>query len=197
MAFVANSSHQIAFYQVDGNTGMTTADFTVDFFTFNGDPVDDTVAATFAITEIGGGYYYATYVPDTAGFYILAFEDVSGTFVADACDIDEANYVDLSQDYPTHNNLKPGLPQTISLSQGTGAVKAQQQTLDQYVLLLFRSADWNVGRTTTDWAVASTELDKDGNWLVTPITVSPDTYHVVIRNNFNVTFVFKPNFEVP
>lgn len=195
MAFVANSSHQIAFYQVSGTTGLTTSAFNIDFFTFNGDNVDATVLATFTITEMGEGYYYATYVPDAAGFYILAFSDSLGTFVADACDIDEANFVNLTQDYPTHNNLKPKLPNTVSLSQG--AAKDQQQTLQQYLLMLFNSSDWAVGRTSSDWAVASTELDDQGNWQVTPITVSPGTYHVVIRNNFNVTYVFKPNFEVP
>lgn len=186
MASEANSNHQIGFYC--GTTGLITSGFTIDHFTKDGLAVDSVTLASFTIIEIGGGYYYAQYKPTQSGFYYLGFSKVSiSCHVADAIDIDEANFVNLTQDTPTDGALKPTLPQ---------APPSIATPLDQYLLFVYQSSDWEVGRTATTFAVAVTGLDVDGNWANAPLVISPGTYHIVIRNNYGVVKVIQPFLEV-
>lgn len=189
MAFAASSPHQVAFF-VSGGIGLTLASFHVDIFTCNNVIVDSKVSSSLQVVELGSGYYYAIYTPDKAGFYILALSNIAHSFhVIDSADIDEANYVFLTKDTPTTNALKPTLPNTESNPASAGS-------LDLYLLLVFQSSDWQVGRQTSDWAVTSSGLDSSGNWISTPLVVAPGTYHIVIRNNLGTTKVIKAFLEV-
>lgn len=185
MAFQAGSNHYIGFYV--GSTGLITSSFTVNAFTVNGSAVSSATLASLKITEVGGGYYYATYVPSVSGTYFLGLSN--GSFhLADCEDMMALNIVNLSQDTGGTNALQPSLP-TVNGAVGT--------TLSQYLLMVFQSSDWNVGRTDTSYAVGITQLDDSGNWLSTPIAVSPgQSYTVLIRNNAGLTMVIQPNLEV-
>lgn len=186
MASEANSFHQIGFYC--STAGLITSSFAIDHFTKDGSAVDSVTLASFAIVEIGGGYYYARYKPTQSGFYYLGFSKVSiGCHVADAIDIDEANFVNLTQDTPTDGALQPTLP---------SAPPSIATPLNQYMLFVFQSSDWEVGRTATTYAIAVTGLDAEGNWTNTPLVISPGTYHIVIRNNYGITKVIQPFLEV-
>lgn len=63
--------------------------------------------------------------------------------------------------------------------------------------MVFQSSDWKVGRTSNSYAVGMTQLDVSGNWISTPIVVTPgQSYTVLIRNNAGLTHVLQPNLEV-
>lgn len=94
--------------------------------------------------------------------------------------------VDLTQNYGSTGALVPVL--SVSL--------AKTYTLDQFVLFIFNSSDWNVGRKDPMYAIGATALDVSGNWASTPITVVPGTYHIVIMNSDNVIVVIAPFLQV-
>lgn len=196
MAFLTGENHYVAFFL--GDPGHTTAEFQIDIFTVDGGPVSALTRASFAIVDVGAGYYYAKYVPSTAGFYVFAFSS-STLFVnfVDAADIldvapttaDVIQVVNLTQNTGGTGALKPRLPE--SFSSGPPAVR-----LSQFLLMVFRTSDWNVGRQENNFVVAMTELDDVGNWRTSPLAVPHDTYHVIIRNNYKVTKVVKASLEV-
>jgi hypothetical protein len=188
MAFLANSNHYISFSSTI--TGLSTSSFTIVHFSKDDVAVDTATRNSFKVKEVLPGYYYATYIPTEAGFYYLAFRDTgtSTIQITDAADIDIISVVDLTQDTTGVDALKPSLPDVIKEFQGTD--------LSEYILMVFQSADWQVGRTDNIYAVAMTQLDETGNWLTTPLSISPDTYHLIIRNSFGVTKVFKAFLEV-
>lgn len=185
MAFQAGSNHYVGFYV--GQTGLVTSDFTVDVFTVNGSLVDVATSSSLAMAEVGGGYYFATYIPSTAGRYFLGFTYL--TFHIADCEemLDSPAVVELTQNTGGTNALRPTLPKT------SGAVGT---TLSQYLLMVFQASDWKVGRTDNSFAFAITQLDDSGNWLSSPLAVSPGTYTILIRNNSGLTMVIQPNLEV-
>ena len=192
--FEVNQPHQIGFHAVDATTGdpvtgLGTSSFTVDIFTIDGTAITDaTVLASVSVVNTSGAYYYASYTPKAKGFYYFGISNAAhGIYVADACDIDEANYVLLTQDTPTVGALKPTLPVTLPW---------QKTGFEQYLLMVIASSDWDVGRKTPNFAHAMTQLDSEGNWLAAPLVIVPGTYHVVIRNNFGVEKVIKAYLEV-
>jgi len=95
-----------------------------------------------------------------------------------------AQLVNLTQDTGGTGALVPTLP--IPFSSGPPAVD-----LSQYLLMVFQSSDWDVGRIDNTYALGITELDVAGNWITSPIYVISGTYHVIIRNNYGTTKVIK------
>jgi hypothetical protein len=188
VASLNGSNHYIAFYGA-GASGLTTSSFTIIYFTRDGSTInsitDPVTFHSFSIVSVGGGYYYAKYTPSQGGFYYLAFSCAAHSiFIADAADIDELSVINLSQDTSGTNALKPI------------TVPGDSTPLNEYILMIFQSSDWQVGRIDNTYAVAMTQLDDQGNWLTTPLAVSPGTYHLVIKNNYGTTQVFKPFLEV-
>lgn len=175
-----NQIHIFPFYV--GFAGLVTSDFTVVIFTRDTHPVSAATLDSLTVTELTGGFYMASYTPDVTGDFLLALSNVAhNVHVIESVDVNEGIIVvDLTQDTPTTNALKPS---------GTN--------LNEFLLMVFNSHDWDVGKTDTMYALAQTELDVDGNWEATPLVVVPGTYHIIIRNNFGVTKVFKPYLKVP
>lgn len=192
MAFQAGFNHYFSFYE--GTTGLVTTDFTVDYFqvSVNSGPLQDVDAGTLAslqIVEVGGGYYYAHYHPTSAGFYFIAIS--RGSFHGtDAEDISDADFVsNLTQNTGGPNALRPTLPSFLTAG-------GRKPHITEYILMVFSSDDWDVGRTKNADAIAMTKLDEDGNWLTSPLPVSPGTYHIVVRNNFGMNKVIKAYLQV-
>lgn len=187
MAFQAGNYHYFGFYV--GTTGLTTVDFTIDVFTVDGVAVDAPTLASFEVIEVSGGYYYAKYLPSKAGFYFIGIHRLALHF-ADSEDISESEFVvNLTQNTGGANALRPAPFKFLSAG-------GNSPTLAEYLLMVFQSEDWDVGRKANTFAVAMTKLDVNGNWLTSPLVVSPGTYHIIIRNNFGATKVIKPNLEV-
>lgn len=87
----------------------------------------------------------------------------------------------------------------INLTQnygGTNALLPLGGDLSSYILMIFNSSDWEVGNCDNTYAIAMTELDDSGNWQVSPLSIVPGTYHLIIRNNFGITTVFRPYLSV-
>lgn len=91
----------------------------------------------------------------------------------------------------------------VNLTQNTGGTNALSpigvlpsafmatfQPLDN-LLMIFKSSDWQVGRISSSFAVATTQLDSNNNWVSTPLVVLPNIYHVIVRSNSGVTCVIK------
>lgn len=186
MSFQVGNNHYIGFYIE--TSGLTLSNFNVDIFTNDGITVDSVTNASLNIVEMGDGYYYATYTPSSPGTYYLGLSYM-GQHIVDCEDIIASpSVINITQDTGGTNALRPILP-TSNAAIGT--------TLSQYLLMIFRSSDWKVGRTNVFYAVGVTQLDDSGNWLHTPITVSPgQSYTVLIQNNAGITKVIQPNLEV-
>src|SRR4051812_37543772 len=131
MASVAGSIHYVPFYI--GVIGLVLSNFVVDYFNKDGLPVDPATASSLNVVELGNGYYIGQYTPTFPGFYFLALSNTSnGVRVVEGIDIDTAlAVVDLTQDYGGISNLKPLITNP-----------------QDYVLLIYKSSDWKVGRTT-------------------------------------------------
>lgn len=182
----AGAFHYVGFFV--GVSGLTTTDFVVDVFTKDGTSVDAPTLASLEVIEVGVGYYYAKYLPSSSGLYYLGISNSDNFInVGNAVAITEADsYVYLTQDTGGTNALRPTLPFN----------KFNPGTISDYVLLVYLSSDWRVGRNANIHAVAVTQLDHGGNWLSSPLTVQHDTYHIVIKNNDGVSRVIKANLEV-
>lgn len=176
-----NATHSIPFY--GGVVGLTISNFSIDIFTVDGNTVDTSTRASLVIQPIGfTGYYLAQYTPTIPGFYCLAIFNAAHTIrVINGVDIDQAlSYVNLTQD-----------------TGGVGAlVPSNISDIEQYLLMVFLSTDWQVGRTDPSYAVASTGLDNQGNWLSTPLIIQHGTYNVVVQNNSGIIVVIKAFLEV-
>lgn len=181
MAFAVNSPHYMPFYATSGTTGIILSSLTVIVFTCNGTAVGSATRASLTLTEVGFGYYYASYTPKVAGKYVLALS--SGAVKAiDVADIDDTEAaVNLTQNYGGTNALRPSLHGGL-----------QSYGIAAYVLFIFSSKDWDLGKTAASNAVGSTELDSNGNWKTSTLTVVPGTYHVVIRHNSGINYVIQP-----
>ncbi len=181
MATQAGSLYYIAFYA--GVGGLVTSDFDIIIFTNNGTAVDSNTRSSLAIVEVGFGFYYVRYNPSSAGLYYLGLSNVANAInIANSVDIKEATFaVNLTQDTGGVDNLKPNF---VGI------------TLSEYLLMVFDSGDWQVGRTDNTYAAAMTGLDDEGNWLATPLVISPGTYHIIIRNNFGSTISIATFLEV-
>lgn len=190
MSSQAKSNHYFSFFGTV--TGLTTSNFSIAVFTKDGVAVDADTRNSFAIVEISGGYYYAKYIPSDTGLYFLAITNVANSVnVSNIADVQAApNVVNLSQDTGGTNSLQPGIPD-ITI-QGL----PQQPDISEYILMVFQSSDWQVGRVDNSYAVAMTQLDSQGNWLTTPLSVLPNTYHIIIRNNYGTTKVIQAYLEV-
>lgn len=180
MPSIAGQPHYEPFYT--GATGRTIANFQVKVFTINFQPVDAATSSSLQITEVGNGYYYATYTPSAAGFYYLGlFDTTDSVAVAKGADILAADAVS-------------------NVTQNTGGTNALQVTQvsdpQDFLLFLFNASDWQVGNTNPQFAVASTQLDSGGNWLSQPLVVTPGTYVVVIQNNFGTIIVTNESLTV-
>lgn len=186
MPHIVGQNHYVPFYGI--STALGTSDFTVDVFFRDFGPVDDATRTSLSITEIVTGYYIATYIPTQPGFYYLGISNTPNNLhITEGVDIEEGeSVVNLTQDTSGSSVLRPSLPK----------VKNSGLDLTEYLLMVFESSDWDVGRTDPMFAVASTELDAVGNWLATPLVVSPGTYHIVIQNNFGVVQVIKAHLVV-
>lgn len=182
----ANDIHYFAFY---GHvTGLILSNFVIDRFTKDGFVVDSTTSSTLALVEVGVGYYYIKYIPSSAGIYVLALSNVAHS-------INEVDIIEIE-----------GADEAIELTQNTGGVDNLKPNITSkfypdinyadFLLMIFDSVDWQVGRTDDDFAIGTSELDSLGNWVEDSIIVSPGTYHILIRDNIDTTFVIKPFFTV-
>lgn len=191
---VTGTVHHAPFYAVQPGTNtpinLVYATFggniAVDFFTVtNGNStieVSSAVKKSLKLIYVGSGFYQFEYVPDVPGYYLLAATSalLMGTYIKmiNGVDVDsEDAYVLLTQATP------PGLVPNVVGPQN-------------YILMLFLSSDWQVGRYNPLYAVASTQLDSQGNWLSTPLTVQHGTYHVVVQANNGTQVVIAAFLEV-
>lgn len=174
------SVYQIPFFSTNGSISID--DFTIDIFTLEGVDVDSTVLDSLSIASLGVSDYWALqFTPTQSGTYIIAAHDTADNIrIVQNISIDEADvFVNLTQNTGGANNLKPN-----------------GNNLDQFLLMVFVSSDWEVGRTDNSYAAAITQMDPTGNWITTPLVITPGTYHIVIRNNFGVTTVIAAYLEV-
>lgn len=184
MALRVGRTHYIPFRV--GTVAAPTAGLNLTSFVvvFTRDNVNITaISQALAVVNNGLGRYCATYVPTDPGFYYLELYNVSSTtLITNSVEIDTAltaadvdNFVSLTQDFGGVGALKPNVPNVAD-----------------YILSIFYSKDWQVGRTDSSYSVASTTLDAGGNWLSTPLAVTHDTYHVVLQNMDGESIVIRP-----
>lgn len=181
MAYLINRQHFIPFYVQNGGvpvTGLIRANFVATFFR-------DLAVCTLPVVlaEKGAGFYIASYTPDIPGFYYLDLYNAANTTrISNGIEIDSpetqfgtSNVIKLTQDYLT-----------------VGALKPQVSHPENYVLYIYTSINWNLGNTGPAFVIGLTELDTSGNWLTSPISVLPDTYHLVLKDTFGHIIVFRP-----
>jgi hypothetical protein len=145
-------------------------------------------ADAVSLTDKGSGRYLATYVPSAAGFdFLELYNSLYDIRVQDAelvdsdatfFDIGSAS-VDLTQDY-----------------NGVGRLKVVASTPANFVLYVFRSQDWQSGRTDPEYALKATAIDAFGNWVSSPLTVLKDTYHIVAVSTDGSLNVISPFLQV-
>jgi len=190
----ANRLHVFSFIDVPG---QSTGSYTIDVFTVDGNAVDSATSDSFQVMEVlnvgSQSYYQGQYTPSKQGYYFLGASNGGTPVFSDAVDVDEANYVNLTQDTPTVGNLKGRLPVTHFSVKGNPAASAK---LSEFLILVINSSDWDLGKTATKFAIASTFMDNDGNWLSHPLVIPPGTYHVIERNNYGTTHVLAAYLEV-
>lgn len=182
MAYLINREHFVPFLIVTtGNvpvTGLTKSDFGM-FFLQDLSPCSLNVT----ITEVGGGFYVASYTPTVPAFYYLnIYNTATAIRIEDKVEIDSSatqfgagSFILLTQDYGSTGTLIPQVPNP-----------------NTYILNIYTSVNWNLGNTGSSYVVASTELDTSGNWLTSPLTLLPNTYHLVLQNTAGVVIVFRP-----
>lgn len=207
---VTGTIHHVPFYSADPDLSYThfNSNMGVDIFTVtNGTltvPVSSAVKNTVSLSSPVLGvsfdnlryYYQFRYIPDIPGYYLFAASGAGvslvPTYVIDGVDIDsEDSFVSLSQDTGPNGDPVPGyLVPKISNPQN-------------YILMVFLSSDWQVGRYDPLYAVSSTELDSKGNWLSTPLYVTHqskastnNSYHVVVQANDGTKIVVAAFLEV-
>lgn len=158
-------------------TTRALADLTVIF-------TRDDVVCTDSLTLVnkGDGRYILEYTPSAAGHdYLDIYDPGTDLRNIDAEDVDDATtFFDLT------NN--------VSLTQdfgGTGALKPVITNPQLYTLYVFPSQAWQTGQTDQSNAVAATNLDSQGNWLTTPLTVNHGTYHIVLVGSSGDTHVIR------
>ena len=192
---VTGTVHHVPFYAIQTGTpntpinlvyAMLGGNIEVVYFTVtNGNStvnVSSAVTRSLKLVYVGSGFYQFEYTPDVPGYYFFsatsALLDGVYTYVVDGVDIDsEDSYVLLTQTTP------PGLVPNVVGPQN-------------YILMIFLSSDWQVGRHSPLYAVASTQLDSQGNWLSTPLTVQHGIYHVVVQANDGTQVVIAAFLEV-
>ena len=164
-------------------TGVALSALSI-FFTRNGVACTDSMS----LTEVGNGRYYIKYTPSAEGHdYVEVDYALAGlTFafpediVSSASILGPSNIVSLTDAYLSDNSLK-----ITSVSDP-----------QNWTLYVYDSAGWQQGSTETYDAVASTTLNSDGSWVTTPLSVSPGTYHFVIRNQSGSVVVIRANAQV-
>lgn len=174
---VTGTVHHVPFY---ATPGLELSSFTVNISVTNGtltQPASSAVLNSLSLVYIGNGFYQFEYTPDVIGYYLMTAS--AGTVnVVGGVDIDASDsYVLLTQTTP------PGLVPNVVGPQN-------------YILMVFLSSDWQVGRYNPLYAVASTQLDSQGNWLSTPLTVQHGIYHVVVQANDGTQVVIAAFLEV-
>jgi hypothetical protein len=151
-------------------TGLTLGNFVKYFKRDN-----VTCADTVTIQELGSGRYLASYVPSAVGFDFLELYNATH----------DVRIQDEEQ-IETVSTLFGVGSETVDLTEDYGSVGRFTVTASQpedYILYLFKSIDWEQGRTNPSYAEIATEITSAGNWVSTPLTVLKDTYHVVAINS--------------
>lgn len=171
MSFTVNRAHFVPFRigtVASPTTGLTIASFAVVFTRDNANIT--ALSQTLHVVENGSGRYCAIYTPIAAGFYYLElYHAGTTTLITDKAEIDTSdldNYVALTQDFG-----------------GTGALIPDVTNPENYTVYVFYSKDWQAGKTDNTFAIASTPLDSNGNWLSTPLGVTNDIYHIVAKDS--------------
>jgi len=124
-----------------------------------------------SLTNNGDGSYTLSYVPSSTGNdFIDVFDPVDGLRISDSADIFEPNFVSstvyLNQNYGGTNNLLVIVPYP-----------------NTYVLYVFDSSQWVLGNQTPDFALGTTALTTNGDWVNSILVVVPGTYHIVIMDS--------------
>jgi hypothetical protein len=130
----------------------------------------DTVACAdvVTLTNWSSGRYYASYTPSASGHdYLEIYDELYDLRFIDAEDIEASSIVeDLTQDLG-----------------GSGKYKVVDANPARFTLLVYRSFDWQSGRTDSSYSLAATRIDASGNWVDSPLSVLPDTYHLVLTDS--------------
>jgi hypothetical protein len=137
--------------------------------------------------DAGGGHYALTYTPSAAGHDYLEIAYGAASFFQTS-----------SEDVISAQTLLGG-SLTRTLTQDTPTTGALKVTIDDpssSTLYVYLSSDWQIGNTETYAAVGSTQLDGSGNWLTTPLYVSPGTYHVIVRDPSGAVYVIQAFLQV-
>lgn len=162
---------------ISGNpvTGQTLSDFVILF-------TRDNVACTDPLTLVEGtlGHYVCEYVPTAAGHdYVELYHTATDTRIEDAEDIDStATFFDLS-----------GSVQVTQDYGGVGRLVPTTLSPQNYTLYAFLSIDYQSGNYSPAFAKGFTALDTSGNWITTPMTLLPDTYHFVLLDSSSTRIV--------
>lgn len=176
----------IEFTLLDGSsvpiTGVTLSDLGI-FFTRN------TVTCTdpLSLVYLSNGRYVLEYTPTTTGHdYIEITYAPTNKLVINTEDI-----------YSSRMLL--GETQTISFTQDWGSVGRFKVTLDNpntYTLYVFNSSDYAIGKNIPTYALASTGIDTNGNWVTPSITLLHGTYSVVLFGSSGARILLASNLQV-
>lgn len=136
---------------------------------------------TLTLTHQGSGLYYLQYTPTAAGRDVIQIDDnTNDLHYTDVAVIDPgSDVVAITQNTPT-----------------TDALKVTAANPADYTLYVYDSNDWVTGNSETYSALGSTQIDASGNWVSSPIYLTPGTYHIVIRTLHRGVTVIKPFLQV-
>lgn len=120
------------------------------------------------------GLYYASYKPTAKGHDYLEIYDP----------LYDLRFIDAEDISPATDGSSPDsdISQVIGLTQDYGAegrFKIEDRNPSRFNVLVYKSFDWQSGRTNPSYSIAGTSIDDLGNWTAPMLTVLPDTYHVV------------------
>jgi hypothetical protein len=162
-------------------TNLTAADFSIVFRRNNASCADP-----LNFHNYGDGTYTFFYTPSTPGHDYLsiynAANDIRTLYTEDI--VTPESIIGGSDSVRVDENYT-----------GAGNLQVRQPHPENWTLLIFTSVSWNLGQRADSNATGLTTIDAFGNWN-NPITVTPDRYHIVIRNGATV-IVMKAYFEIP
>lgn len=182
-----NKTRFINFRVVDINgaavTGLTLSNFAV-YFTRDGVACSDAVV----LQDKSNGRYLATYNPSAAGYDFLELYNA-----ANDIRVQDGEVIDSLGTFFGIGQFSVLLTQDYG---GVGALKAVLPNPQNYTLYIFQSQSWQTGGTSPSQAVNATKIDAAGNWVTSPLTVAPDTYHVVVMNDMGAVTVISAFLKV-
>ena len=148
---------------VNGNpvAGLLLGGFTT-IFTRN----NVACADALSLIDCGAGRYILNYIPSAVGHdYLELYDANDGVRIVDSEDV----MIDPEQ---------TGVIQFVESWASPNQFQLQVAEPQSYTLAVIESSVWQAGTPNLLSAVASTQLDADGNWITSPLTILPGVYHI-------------------